>query len=134
MPRMQTAVSALNTAFGAERIGDVGADAFAPGGDGAATLSEAYVAAGADLDAATLAYMDTWPTAIQAAVRGALYENLSRDGRVPVTFAWAPGYDFECTIWDVRDSSETVGGMTILLKSRYPGDTHPMAPKGSTST
>ena len=104
---------------------------FAPGRDGAETLSRAFVAAGVDLDDATAAYMDTWPSAIQASLRAAVFENLSRDGRVPITFAWAPGYDFELTIWDVRDSTETVGGMTVLFKSRYPSDTHPLLAEGA---
>jgi hypothetical protein len=133
MPRMQTAVSALNVTFGAERIGEVDAGSFAARGEGAETLSRAFVAAGVDLDDATAAFMDTWPSATQAALRAAVFENLSRDGRVPITFAWAPGYDFELTIWDVRDSSETVGGMTILFRSRYPGDTHPMASEKASS-
>ena len=131
MPRMQTAVSAMNSTFGAEQIGEVDPEPFAPGGDGAATLSEAFQAVGVDLDGATAGFVDAWPTAIQAAVRAAVFENLSRDGRVPITFAWAPGYDFEVSMWDVRDSSETVGGMTILFKSRYPDDPHPMGGKAA---
>jgi hypothetical protein len=127
MPRMQTAVSAMNVAFGAERIGDMDAAPFAPGGDGAETLSGAFVASGVDLDGATVDYIDGWPSALQALVRAAIFENLVRDGRVPITFAWAPGYDYEVTVWDVRDSTETAGGMTVLFKSRYPSDTHPLA-------
>jgi hypothetical protein len=123
---MQTAVSAMNTTFGAEQIGEVSPEPFAPGSDGAGSLSEAFRAVGVDLGDATAAYIDTWPSALQASVKAAVFENLSRAGRVPITFAWAPGYDFEVTMWDVRDSSETVGGMTILFKSRYPDDTHPL--------
>jgi hypothetical protein len=126
MPRMQTAVSSMNTTFGPERIVDMDTAPFAAGGDGAETLSRAFVAVGVDLDDATVDYIDTWPSAIQAAVRATIFDNLTRDGRVPITFAWAPGYDFECTVWDVRDSTETVGGITVLFKSRYPSDTHPL--------
>ena len=133
MPRMQTAVTAMNVAFGAERIGDLDPATFTPG-DGATTLSAAFVEAGVELDDATRSYMDTWPSGIQAAVRATLHENLARDGRVPVTFAWAPGYDFEVTIWDVRDSSETVGGITVLFKSRYPSDPHPLLSEGRASS
>jgi hypothetical protein len=123
---MQTAISELNTAFGSSQIAEVSAAPFAPASDGAETLSEAYVAAGANLDDATRRYIDSWPSGIQAAVRATIHDNLTRDGRVPITFAWAPGYDFEVTVWDVRDSTETVGGITILFKSRYPSDTHPL--------
>jgi hypothetical protein len=131
---MQTAVTALNVAFGAERIGDLDPAPFAPGGDGAETLSGALVASGVDLDEATQRYVDGWPSAQQAALRAALHENLARDGRVPVTFAWAPGYDYELTIWDVRDSSETAGGITVLFKSRYPSDPHPLLSEGGATS
>ena len=134
MPRMQTAVTALNVSFGAERIGELDPAPFAPGGDGAESLSAALVQSGVDLDAATRRYVDGWPSAQQAALRAALHENLARDGRVPVTFAWAPGYDYELTIWDVRDTTETAGGITVLFKSRYPSDPHPLAAEGEGSS
>jgi hypothetical protein len=33
-----------------------------------------------------------------------------------VTFAWAPAYDWEITVWDAPC------GVTVLIKSRYPAD------------
>lgn len=134
MPRMQTAVTALNVTFGADRIGDLDPDVFAPGGDGAATLAEAFLRVGVDLDDATQRYVDGWPSALQAALRATIHENLARDGRVPITFAWAPGYDYELTIWDVRDTAETAGGITVLFKSRYPSDPHPLGTDAATSS
>ena len=133
MPRMQTAVTALNVRFGAEQIGELDPAPFAPG-DGAETLSEALVQVGVDLDAATQRYVDGWPSALQAALRATLHDNLAREGRVPVTFAWAPGYDYELSIWDVRDTAETAGGITVLFKSRYPSDPHPLSSGGATSS
>ena len=134
MPRMQTAVTALNVAFGADRIGEVDPSAFAPSGDGEETLSGAFVRSGVELDAATRRYVDGWPSALQAALRATIQENLARGGRVPITFAWAPGYDYELTIWDVRDTAETAGGITVLFKSRYPSDTHPLSDGTTTSS
>lgn len=134
MPRMQTAVTAMNVAFGADRIGDLDPAPFAPGGDGAATLSEAFVQAGVELDEATQRYVDGWPSALVAAVRATIHENLARGGRVPITFAWAPGYDYEVTVWDVRDTSETAGGITMLFKSRYPADPHPLSGEGGATS
>ena len=133
MPRMQTAVTALNVAFGMERIGELDPAGFASGGDGAETLSAAFVGSGVELDDATRRYVDEWPTALQAALRATIHENLAREGRVPITFAWAPGYDYELTIWDVRDTSETAGGITVLFKSRYPSDPHPLSGTKATS-
>ena len=132
MPRMQTAVSAMNVTFGAGQIGELDPGPYAP--DGAETLSAAFVASGVELEDETQRFIDGWPTALQAAVRATIFENLARDGRVPITFAWAPGYDYEATIWDVRDTEETAGGITVLLKSRYPADPHPLASRGATSS
>ena len=125
MPRMQTAVSAFNATFGPQGLRDLDPTPFAAGSG--VSLSEALLSAGVELDRATAAYVEGWPSGIQAAVKAVISDNLMRDGTVPITFAWAPGYDFEVSIWDVRDTNETVGGITILFKSRYPDDTHPLA-------
>ena len=129
MPRMQEMSVQLNSVFGAG-IGDLDPEGFAPD---AGTLADAFARLpGVDLGQAERAYIDSWPSALQAALKAALHDNLQRDGRVPVTFAWTPGYDFDLRIWDVRDTSETHGGMTVLVTSRYPDDPHPLA--GTTST
>ena len=124
MPRMQEAVSAFNASFGPQGITEMDSEVFALGSD--LTLSEALQRAGVELRDETAAFVDGWPSGIRAAVRAVLHDNLTRDGTVPVTFAWVPGYDFEVSIWDVRDTAETAGGITILFKSRYPDDPHPL--------
>lgn len=131
MPRMQTAVSAFNATFGPDGIREVDPSGFSSGSG--MSLSEALRSAGVELDRATAAYIEGWPTGIQAAVRAVIADNLQRDGTVPITFAWAPGYDFEVSIWDVLDTAETAGGITILFKSRYPDDPHPLAGGSTTS-
>ena len=133
MPRMQTAVSAFNSSFGPQGIAEMDASAFAADAD--LSLSESFQRAGVELEEATAAFVDSWPTGIKAALRAVLHDNLTRSGTVPVTFAWAPGYDFEISIWDVRDTAETAGGITILFKSRYPDDPHPLSvsDKGASS-
>ncbi len=124
MPRMQTAVSAFNASFAPDRIGEIDPAPFAA--DSGRTLSEALIESGVDLDGATQEYVDGWPSGLRAATRAVIFDNLTRDGTVPITFAWAPGYDFEVSVWDVRDTSETAGGITLLFKSRYPSDPHPL--------
>ena len=131
MPRMQTAVSAFNASFGPQGIAEMDPSVFAADAD--LSLSESFQRAGVELEEATAAFVDRWPTGIQAALRAVLHDNLTRGGTVPVTFAWAPGYDFEISIWDVRDTAETAGGITILFKSRYPDDPHPLSGEGATS-
>ena len=131
MPLMQGALSALNTTFAAENLAGLDPTVFEPGTG--TTLVDGFLRAGVDLDKATQAFVRTWPTALQAALQAAIFENLRRDGSVPMTFAWAPGYDYELSMWDVRDTRETAGGITVLLKSRYPDDPHPLSTTTSTS-
>lgn len=124
MPLMQTTLTALNTTFGSHNLGAIDPGVFDPAAG--TSLVDGFVRAGVDLDEATQAYVGTWPTALQAALQAAIFENLRRGGSVPITFAWVPGYDFELSMWDVRDTAETAGGITVLLKSRYPDDPHPL--------
>jgi hypothetical protein len=132
MPRMQEADSALNASFAPSAITEMDPEVFAA--DAGVPFSEALQRAGVELAEATAAFVDGWPSGIKAAVRAVLHDNLTRDGTVPVTFAWAPGYDFEVSIWDVRDTAETAGGITILFKSRYPDDPHPLEVDRSTAS
>ena len=46
----------------------------------------------------------------------------SRDG---MTFAWAPGYDYEVTVWESPPTAASPGWITVLIKTRYPSDPHP---------
>jgi hypothetical protein len=70
-------------------------------------------------------YLVSMPRAMEAAMTGLLVANLQENDRRPITFAWAPGYDWELTIWDVADA-HTRGGITVLLRSRYPNDPSPL--------
>lgn len=125
---MQEALSAMNQSFSVGSIGGFGpevAEAFRPGPD--SSLVEGLRAVpGLELSDAALRYIATWPTALQRTVQTVIWEDLTRPGRVPITFAWTPGYDFSVQVVDVLDTKETHGGITVLLKSRYPDDPHPL--------
>jgi hypothetical protein len=128
MPLMQTATSSMNAAFAPEAVaalaGD-GAELFHP--DSGASLSEALDRIPlTNLSGAVREFIDSWPTALQAAVKATIHHNLTREARVPITFAWQPGYDFSVTIHDVTDTAKSHGGITVLLTSRYPDDVHPL--------
>lgn len=84
---------------------------------------ETYLSQG--LTRAEVDYLRSWPESLKMAIRAALYSAVRRRPRVPVTMAWAPGYDFELTVWEAPGTRESVGEVTILLRSRYPGDSHP---------
>ncbi len=118
----------MNAAFAptaVAAIDDETSEMFRPGAGN--SLSDALRATpGTDLSTAVTSYIDGWPTALQAALQAAIHNNLTRDGRVPITFAWAPGYDYGLTIHDVVDTATSHGGMTVLFTSRYPSDPHPL--------
>jgi hypothetical protein len=125
MPGLQTVLGQLNTAFGREGIDKLAEkrESFAPGKP---------LAAGVVVHS-KMALYDDWvdyikkiPLSMQEALRATIYHALSAKPPVQVTFAWAPGYDYELTIWQAPDTRKTKGGITVLIKSRYPDDKHPL--------
>lgn len=125
---MQTAVSQMNVAFG-EGIGDFDEDA--AGGfnpcDGLGLTDALKRVPSLDLGDPVYDFIDTFPSALRAAVQGIIWENFNRTETVPITFAWQPAYDYSITVHDVHDTDATRGGITIVFTSRYPGDEHPLA-------
>lgn len=119
MPFMQAFVSEANLAFGPEGIRGLDRDAFGPG----RTLALAARETGIIEDESVLDYIDRWAPGMQEALRALLHHDLQRapEERLPVTFAWAPGYDDEMQIWEVADG-QSRGGITVFLRSRYPAD------------
>jgi len=123
MPALQTMLGRLNSLSLPDQIDDIPADLFSPGQE----LSDAVRALDPDLD--DLApYLDLLPIGIKEALRALIYSALVRETRQPMTFAWAPSYDYEMKLWDVSNTEQTAGGITVLLGSRYPSDRHPLAP------
>ena len=90
-------------------------EALAPG----KTLIEATKTLGLSLTSDEIEYVSSVPAAQQEAIRGALHSAVSRERRLPVTMAWAPGYDFELTVWEAAATADHAGAMTVLLRSPY---------------
>jgi hypothetical protein len=65
------------------------------------------------------------PPTILEAERAVVYRNLQRERPYGMTFAWAPGYDNEVTVWESSPTEASSGWITVLIKSRYPSDPHP---------
>lgn len=88
-------------------------------------MSSLGVGAGADgLDG----FLNTAPHAVSYAFKAILRSAASR--RQPVTLVWMPGYEWELTVTDTADAT-TPGGISVLVRSRYPGDPSPVpAPHG----
>lgn len=133
MPAFQTLAGRLNVLFSREHIGDIDPEQFAPGSR-FSQLARLYGVVPEGFEQQWFDYLDGIPPAISEAARAVLYSALTADRgagsgahrhRVPVTFAWAPGYDFELTVWDAPGSEMSPGGITMLLRSRYPADRFP---------
>lgn len=128
MPFMQTALSSMNSAFSADALQSFDSDA--PSlfhVDSGASLSEALRRTpGLDLSDAVAGFVDTWPSGLQAALKAIIHHNLTREARVPITFAWKPGYDYSVEMYDVHDTKTSTGGITVIVTSRYPADAHPL--------
>ena len=124
MAGFQTVLPHLNAAFSSDNIRAIAAlrEAFAPGKPLAAGI---VIKEGTRLHKLWVDYLGRLPKSFQEALRATVYHALSTEPPTPMTFAWAPGYDYELTMWHSPDTPPTRGGITVLLKSRYPDDRHP---------
>jgi hypothetical protein len=121
MPYAQTLFGSFNARFRSDKLDDVPAELFEPG----RSLSDATRELGGDRFGMA-GYIERLPPAIHDAIRAAIHSALSRSPRSAITFAWAPGYDYELGIWDVPATSTSPGGITLLVRTRYPDDRHPL--------
>lgn len=126
MPHLQTILGQLNIAFARENIDKLveRRDAFSPGRRlGAGVVVSPEMALHSDW----LEYLNQIPESIQEAVRSSIFYALGTKPKPTlITFAWAPGYDYELTMWQAPDTRSSRGGITLLIKSRYPLDKHPL--------
>jgi hypothetical protein len=126
MPALQVALGPLNERFNAGNVGNYEInppEAFAEGNHLADLVEEEeYIPA-----RAAEAFLREMPAGLHEAIRAVIYQNLRRDTPLPITFAWQPGYDWELTLNDVASTDETAGGITVIVRSRYPDDPHPLA-------
>lgn len=122
MPHLQAMAELANAAWSRERIDEIDAGLFEPGKN----LVEAAVAVGVCATPSAQEVLGSFPDGEQEAIRAAIFSALSRSPRLPITFAWAPGYYFEVLISEVAGTPTNRGGMTIFLRSRFPDDNTPL--------
>ena len=127
MPMLQFMLGRLNRRFSAQELIETRGrrELWAPGRSLSQIAREARTAP-PELLELWATFLDTIPIAIQETIRAVAYAALSANPPVEVTFAWAPGYDFEVTVWQAPDTRATKGGITVLVRSRYPDDRHPL--------
>lgn len=133
MPRFQALVGELNAGFGKEQIFRTSElrEGFAPGQPLHLALAGLAAEPNSVEHRKFAAFVQRAPGGIQETLRSTIYYALGTSPPTLVTFAWAPAYDYEMTIWQAPDTAETLGGITVLLKSRYPDDKHPLADAAS---
>jgi hypothetical protein len=118
MSTYMTMVTRANALFHPENLDLLDPTRVAPGKPFSDSLKERGIArSDRELD-----YFMSWPEGLREALQAIVHSALSRTPRLPVTLAWAPGYDYELTMWETPGTKEGPGGITILLRSRYPGD------------
>ncbi len=114
MPTMQAMTSRANLKFGPDSIGTIDPAALQPGTD----LPTQAMNLGIAMTKDEQAYLASFPPGLLEALRAALYSAVQR--RLAVTFAWAPAYAHEMRIWDVADTTQSRGGMTVFVRSPLP--------------
>jgi hypothetical protein len=125
MPHLQTALGTLNVAFSRENIDKLvpRRTAFA---EGQALWQGIVVEQKMALHEHWKKYLGMIPAPMQEAIRAIIFNALGTKPPTTITFAWAPGYDYELSIWQAPDTRTSRGGITVLIKSRYPDDAHPL--------
>ncbi len=125
MPQMHMLVHKANFLFDPARIDEFPMGLFDELGE-EGTFADAVRILELTAVPGELAYIDRWPVGQLSAVLAAIRSCLFRTPKMPITFAWAPGYDYEVTIWESAGVPVSPRGeMTIMFRSRYPGDPNP---------
>ena len=121
MPFFQLMIGRVNQVFDWPAVNELDPSLFDPG--------VALVDLASENDIATnsreAAVLRAIPRGMQEAIRALIRDNLSREVSLAMTFAWAPGYDYELQVWEAPGDDGSRGGITVLLRTRYPSDTHP---------
>ena len=128
MPMMQTTLAGMNAAFSETGLPSTVKNkaAFAPGEPLHEALADHGATPGTVLHRKLKSHLASLPGAVSETLRATIHHALSTTPPTHVTFGWAPGYDHEVTVWQAPDTKDTKGGITVLVKSRYPDDKHPL--------
>ena len=119
----------LNAAFSKANIHQVADQSgnFAPGKPLGPALAALVTKPGSPVRPVFETYIGRMPGGFQETLRSIIHYALSTTPLTLITFAWAPSYDYELTLWQTVEPAPEQSGITVLLKSRYPDDKHPQA-------
>lgn len=118
----------LNHAFSLKYIDSrvKGRKGFAPGQCVGTNLANIIAEPGCDTNKMFRLFIQLLPGGIRESMRSIIYYCLQSRPPVLINFAWAPAYDYELTVWEAVEPAPLRSGITLLLKTRYPDDPHPM--------
>lgn len=130
MPLYQAAVEKTNVALNRENVANIDRAWFAPGTNLAVAASQAAGANPATEANPNLNFTGTeqgvingLPEVIKEVMRAAVYAALGNaDGPLPVQLVWMPGYDFELSITATPGVKNSIGGVNMVLRTRYHTD------------
>ena len=71
-------------------------------------------------------FLKVWPRSMRAMMTTLIQDNLQRAKPLSITWLWKPSHDYEMTVWECEDTTVSDGGISVLLGSRYPLETHPV--------
>ena len=125
MPFFQLMLGRINRVFDWPAVTEIPPEVFDPGSSLVDLALENDIAS-SSREAAVLRAI---PRGMQEALRALIRDNLSREVPLAMTFAWALGYDYELQVWEAPGDDGSKGGITVLLRTRYPSDAHPTEPE-----
>ena len=114
MPLLQAMSARANVTLNRENIANVTEEVRT-----SPTLVQLAVGLGIAQSEAEQAYLSAWPVSMGESLRALVARAIQI--HQPVTLSWAPGYDYSMTVWEAADTDISPGGLTVLLRSRYPG-------------
>jgi hypothetical protein len=68
---------------------------------------------------------DGFPEGLHEMLRALYVHNLERETPLAIQHVWMPGYDWELQVAECPGTSVSPGGITVIIRGRYPLDTHP---------
>jgi hypothetical protein len=120
VPIFQEMTETLNRRFNRENIASFRKGEFAPG-----ELVDIFQSEGLIRSDLQAEFVRSIPESLRAALRAIYTSAVNRSPPVPVTIAWMPGYDYEVTVSESAGTPDSIGGITVLVRTRYPRDPHP---------
>jgi hypothetical protein len=118
MPFFQASLAEVNARFQQGTLKSLGENAHEFAAGGTLTAKHLLGDVGSQYEKDLERYLRSLPPAHQEVLRAVYHHAVTADPPRHVTFAWATAYDFEIDVWDMPC------GITVLVKSRYPGDTN----------